>query len=185
MSPLESRQSVSHKDFNSSAIVAESRGNGLWGLVEKWAQSILGVHSCWLTTIFTKEMERVRHFCLDHPEDRPTTADFSAFRFSPLCRPCSPTQTPGRWGPSPRSPWHSCAGPWRGQSAVASPASWGMFGSGLCPFHLWSWVGVCGWQKCRRDPFHWPRAAEPGFPSGWRAHRPGKEREENLSSWHQ
>lgn len=174
MFPLESRQPVSHKVFNFRKIVAERRGNGLWGQVQNWVTSIIKIHSCCLTIIFPTEMKYFPAFCWP-----PERLSFF-FLFLPLCHPCSPTQTPGRWDPSPQSLWHSCAGPWRGQCVVVSPVNWGMFESVLCPFHWWSWAGVCEWQKCRRDPFHWPQATEPGFLSEWRVHRPRREKEEPV-----
>lgn len=69
MSPLENRQSVSHKDFNLSVILAESRDNGMWGQVQKWVHSVLGVHRYHLL----KRNGVYSEFCVHHLGDQSKT----------------------------------------------------------------------------------------------------------------
>lgn len=147
ISPLESKPWESQGLWlEDQSCWSQGRGRRLRGHAVNSELSALGLHSCTPKTyvfFFTKKTNfTLNSSILDH------------FLLSPSCHPCSPTRTPGKWDPSPQSQWHSCAGPWRGQSGVVSRASWGMFGSGLCPFHWLSWAGVFEWQRCRHDPFH-------------------------------
>ncbi len=80
---------------------------------------------------------------------------------------------PGRWGPSPRIPWHSSAGLLKGPYGVENQGNLGRSGWGLYPFHWWSWAEVFAWQMCRRGPSRWQPGAKLASPLRWIIRKPG------------